>query len=260
MGLLLGHADAAVEDATAPAHKGGGRRTERRAKNWDAHVEHIERLTETPAFSDLRHRVLALARLQMSDTLLDIGAGTGLLALAAAPRVAHVAALDVSSAMCERLQTKREQLGIENVEVLLGSATELPLRDAAVDVVVSNYCFHHLSDAEKVRALAEIWRVLRPGGRLVLGDMMFGLSLAHRRDRAVILRLMRRMLAHGPAGLLRVMSNAARVVTGRGEHPARVDWWREALLGARFVEVSVHALDHEGGIASARRPAELEDA
>ena len=256
LALLLGHSDAVVNTAAAPAHKGGVRRTERRAKNWDAHVEHIERLTETPAFSDLRHRVLALARLQTSDTLLDVGAGTGLLALAAAPRVAHVTALDVSPAMCERLETKRRRLAVENVEVLVGSATELPLADGTVDVVVSNYCFHHLSDAEKARALAEIWRVLRPGGRLVFGDMMFALSLAHRRDRAVILRLVRRMLAHGPAGLLRVIRNAAQVIAGRGEHPARVDWWREALLGSRFVEVSVHALDHEGGIACARRPLE----
>lgn len=229
-------------------------RTDRRIKNWDAHVEHIERLTETPAFGDLRRRIVALARLQTTDTLLDVGAGTGLLALAAAPRVAHVTALDVSPAMCERLETKRRQLGIENVAIVMGSATELPLADDAVDVVVSNYCFHHLSDNEKARALAEIWRVLRPGGRLVLGDMMFGLNLAHRRDRAVILRLVRRMLGHGPAGLLRVMRNAARVITGRGEHPARVDWWRDALLRARFVEVSAHPLDHEGGIASARRP------
>jgi ubiquinone/menaquinone biosynthesis C-methylase UbiE len=214
----------------------------------------VERLAATPAFRDLRDRILERAGLGAHDVVLDVGAGTGLLALAAAPRVARVYALDISQEMCRRLAGKVASGGLGNVEVLPGSATELPLGHGSVDVVVSNYCLHHLSDSEKVQALAELRRVLRPGGRLVFGDMMFRVSLVSRRDRAVILRVVRRMIAHGPAGVLRVLRNAMRVAGGRGEHPARVEWWREALRAAGFDDVSVQALNHEGGVASARRP------
>ncbi|MHB8492430.1 MAG: class I SAM-dependent methyltransferase [Solirubrobacteraceae bacterium] len=227
---------------------------ERPAKNWDGHVASMELLAATPAFTAIRDQILEMAELRAADTVLDIGAGTGLLALAAAPRVAQVSALDVSPAMCHYLEVKRRRLGIANMEVLNASAVDLPIGDAQLDAVVSNYCLHHLRDAEKIKALGEIYRVLRPGGRLVFGDMMFSLSLTGRRDRAVIGRVVRRMVSRGPAGVIRVARNAARQLGGRGEHPARVQWWQDALLQAGFTEVSVQALDHEGGVAAARRP------
>jgi len=211
-------------------------------------------MADSPGFRALRERVLELARLSASDRLLDVGAGTGLLALAAASRVASVSALDNAPAMCGHLEAKLRRLGIENAEVLLSSATELPLADAAVDVVVSNYCFHHLSDRDKHRALAEVNRVLRPGGRLVFADMMFRLALTNPRDRAVIGLLIGRMLRRGPAGLLRLAKNATRIAAGRWEHPASVEWWHDALVQAGFVEVAVQALEHEGGVAFARKP------
>jgi len=207
-----------------------------------------------PGFLALRDRVLELARLRASDRLLDIGAGTGLLALAAAPRVERVFALDVSPAMGEHLERKFSRLGIDNAEVAVTSATSLPLADGELDVVVSNYCFHHLRDADKARALSQIRRVLRPGGRLVFGDVMFRISIVKPRDRAVIGLFLRRMIRHGPTGLLRLMRNATRILTGRWEHPASVEWWRGALLDAGFVAVDVQALSHEGGIAVARKP------
>ncbi|MGA2163511.1 MAG: class I SAM-dependent methyltransferase [Solirubrobacteraceae bacterium] len=224
-----------------------------RSKNWDEHVENLEQMASTAGFHALRDTILDLASLRPDERVLDIGAGTGLLTLAAAPQVAHVTALDISSAMCHHLQSKLVQLGIGNVEVLVENATELPFGDASLDVVISNYCLHHLADTDKRGALAEIERVLRPGGRLVFADMMFQLSVIDRRDRAVIGKLVKRMLNRGPAGLLRIARNATRIATGRWEHPTRVQWWQEALLLAGFVDVAVRALDHEGGIASARK-------
>jgi ubiquinone/menaquinone biosynthesis C-methylase UbiE len=211
-------------------------------------------MARSPGFLALRDRILELSRLRASDRLLDIGAGTGLLALAAAPRVERVFALDVSRAMCGHLERKLSRLGVDNAEVVVNSATALPLADGGVDVVVSNYCFHHLRDREKARALAQIRRVLRPGGRLVFADVMFRISVVKQRDRAVIALFVRRMIRHGPSGLLRLMRNVTRMLAGRWEHPASVEWWRNALLDAGFVDVDVQALAHEGGIAVARKP------
>ena len=219
------------------------------------HVTDLERMVEGAGFRDLRERVLGLARLRSTDRVLDVGAGTGLLALAAAPRAASVHALDLSPAMCSHLAGKLHQSGISNARVLLGNATDIPLADGAVDVVISNYCFHHLRDGEKGRALAQVMRVLRPGGRLVFADMMFRIAGASRRDLALSARFAREMIRHGPAGVVRLLKNVIRVLLGRGDQPAGVDWWRETLLRAGFVDVSVTSLAHEGGIACARKPA-----
>jgi ubiquinone/menaquinone biosynthesis C-methylase UbiE len=217
-------------------------------------VGDLERMASTPAFAAIRDEIIALAGLKPAERLLDIGAGTGLLTLAAAARVQAVSALDVSQAMCAHLERKCSALEVENVEVLHGNAVELPLANDAIDVVLSNYCFHHLRDADKLRALAQIRRVLRPGGRLIFGDMMFRLGVAKRRDRAVIALLVRRVIAHGPAGLVRLAKNALRILTGRWERPASVEWWQNALRQCGFVEVAVYPLEHEGGIAFARKP------
>lgn len=234
---------------TPMAH--GSRRGE---KNWNTHVDNMEQLADTAAFRDLRDRILGMSGLWKEATVLDVGAGTGLLALAAAPQVARVYAVDSSREMCRRLADKAASGGLGNVEVAVASATALPHAPGSVDIVVSNYCFHHLTNSEKALALAEIRRVLRPGGRVVFADMMFRISLMSRRDRGVILRVTRRMVAHGPAGVVRVLRHALRLATGHSEHPVSIDWWRDALLAAGFVAVTVEALDHEGGIASARQP------
>jgi ubiquinone/menaquinone biosynthesis C-methylase UbiE len=155
--------------------------------------------------------------------------------------------------MCRYLAGKFATLDLRNAHVMHSSAARVPLADNSVDAVVSNYCFHHLRDDDKARALSETMRVLRPGGRLVFADMMFRVGIARRRDRAVIARFVLSMLRHGPAGVLRLLKKATRVVLGRGERPATVAWWRDALLAAGFVDVSVQALDHEGGMAIARK-------
>jgi ubiquinone/menaquinone biosynthesis C-methylase UbiE len=156
--------------------------------------------------------------------------------------------------MCEYLKTKVASAGHDNVEVAVATATSLPLIDQSADVAVSNYCFHHLSDEDKKRALAEVHRVLRPGGRLVFGDMMFRVSLTDQRDRRVVGAKVRGMLRKGPAGVGRLAKNAVRFAGRRWEQPARAPWWEQALERQGFEDVQILVLDHEGGIASARRP------
>lgn len=225
-----------------------------RAKSWEDHVKDVQELAESPGFRHLREQIIAAAGLEVSDRVLDIGAGTGLLTLAAAPKVARVIAVDSSPAMCRHLEAELTRRSIDNADVLVGSASDLPLPDKSVDLVLSNYCFHHLKDEDKRRALAEAIRVLRPNGRLVVGDMMFQIGLRQARDRAVIFRFAGEMLRRGPAGILRIAKNAIRLLTGRGEHPASIEWWCHALHQAGFGDIVVRALQHEGGIATARRP------
>ena len=224
------------------------------AKNWDDHVLHAEVIARGEGFKALRDRILALAAPQKCEIAADIGAGTGLLTLPLAARVTRVWAIDISPSMCEYLATKAASAELQNVELAAASAVSLPLVDASVDIVVSNYCFHHLSDPDKALALSEIFRILRPGGRLVFGDMMFRVSVANARDRDVIAAKVRSIMRRGPAGVARLGRNGLRFISGRWERPARAAWWRESLQRAGFTEIAVEVLEHEGGIASARRP------
>jgi ubiquinone/menaquinone biosynthesis C-methylase UbiE len=185
--------------------------------------------------------------------VLDLGAGTGLLALALAPLVAEVTAVDISRRMLERLSQHAAEAGVDNITPLVADLRSLPLPDASMTLVVSNYAFHHLDDAGKELALSEARRVLAPEGRLVVCDMMFSLSLQGR-DRRVVLEKVRALARRGPAGLVRIGRNAARLAAGRWEHPASADTWDQMLRERHFEDVRVEILAHEAGLASARRP------
>ncbi len=225
------------------------------AKNWDDYVVHAEEVARSAGFLAIRDRIFEIAAPQPSEVTADIGAGTGLLTLPFAARSREVWAIDISPAMTEYIRVKALSAGLQNVQPCTASAISLPLVDGSVDIVVSNYCFHHLDEAGKHRALAEVHRVLRPGGRLVFGDMMFRVSLIDSRDRRVMAQKVRGMLAKGPSGVWRLARNGMRFATGRWESPARAEWWYAALQQHGFESVKVDLLPHEGGIASARRSA-----
>lgn len=238
----------------SPARRAPVPMTSPMTKDWNDHVTDAEEIARGRGFRQLRDRIVDLAAPRATDVVVDVGSGTGLLSLALAPRVEQIWAIDISPSMVDYLRTKAASAGIDNIDVAVASAVSLPLVDGLADVVVSNYCFHHVDDAGKRRALQEAMRVLRPGGRLVFADMMFDLAAGDTRNRAIISDKVRAMLRKGPAGVVRLTRNAARLACRRWERPARADWWRDALQELGFTDVVVTLLDHEGGIASARRP------
>jgi ubiquinone/menaquinone biosynthesis C-methylase UbiE len=222
-------------------------------KDWDQHVLEAEELASSEGFERLRDEIARLAQPRRDDVVVDVGAGTGLLTLALAPRVAKVWAVDISDAMLEHLTMKAATAELANVEIAPANAVNLPLADGSASLVVSNYCYHHLSDEDKERGLVELFRVLRPGGRVVIGDMMFRVQVTDPRSRRVIASKIRAFLRRGPAGLLRLLKNAFRLLVGRWEQPADADWWRRALAQSGFTDIRVHLLEHEGGIITATR-------
>jgi ubiquinone/menaquinone biosynthesis C-methylase UbiE len=221
---------------------------------WDDRVEAWEQVAASGAFREIRDRILELAEPREDVVVVDLGAGTGLLALALAPRVQELVAVDISERMLERLDDTAAADGIDNVEPLVADLRRLPLEDESATLVVSNYAFHHLDDPGKELALAEARRILRPGGRLVICDMMFSLSL-DARDRRLLWEKVRALLRRGPAGVVRILRNAVRVVAGRWEQPATPESWQEMLEARGFEQVRIELLAHEAAVAVARRPA-----
>lgn len=223
------------------------------AVDWNRRVESWEAVAASPAFRQLATEVLTVAAPASGDRVVDLGAGTGLLTLAIAPHVEHVSAIDASEEMLLRLQANRLELELGNVSTYVADLRALPLEDESVTLAVSNYAFHHLDDSGKELALAEARRVLVPGGRLVVCDMMFKLSAAAR-DRALIRAKVWSIAKRGPAGFARLAKNAARVATNRWERPARAETWEAMLARRHFGEIAVRLFENEAGIAYAERP------
>jgi SAM-dependent methyltransferase len=113
------------------------------------------------------------ARLRPGEVVLDVGCGAGIDTLVAARLVGpsgHVIGLDMTPAMVERTREHAAMAGFSRVDVREGLMEAIPLPDSAVDVIVSNGVLN--LSTRKSRALAEMLRVLRPGGRLSLADLV----------------------------------------------------------------------------------------
>ncbi|WCO66570.1 class I SAM-dependent methyltransferase [Iamia majanohamensis] len=106
-------------------------------------------------------------------TLVDMGAGTGQVALAAAPTCGRVVAVDVSPVMLARLRAQVEAAGRHNVEVVHAGFLTYDHQGPPADVVYSRWALHHLPDMWKVVALRRMRGLLRPGGLLRLSDVAF---------------------------------------------------------------------------------------
>lgn len=118
--------------------------------------------------------------IQPGEVILDVGCGAGMDLLLAARRVnphGKAIGLDMTLAMCERARAAAVQAGLwQSLDIRVGRAEELPVEDESIDVVISNGVINLSPD--KYRAFGEILRVLRPGGRLYLADVVIRRELS----------------------------------------------------------------------------------
>ena len=202
----------------------------------------------------------ALAELRTGETVLDLGSGGGLDVFLSAKRVGptgRVFGLDMTDEMLALARENQREAGVSNVEFLKGEIESIPLPDASVDVIISN-CVINLS-ADKNRVLAEAFRVLRPGGRLAVSDVVV------RGELSPEIRRNMELWAGCVAGALEESDYRERL-SRAGFEAIEVEPWRiygtdesRAMMGSAGIDPRIAEEEAVGKLASAfiraRKPA-----
>jgi len=217
----------------------------RRARTWDQH--------SSPALSNVTSAVLAAATVRPDDAVLDLGCGTGQISLPLAAQGAAVLGVDVSPAMADRLQAEARRQGLRKVTAVAVPIEKLALEPARFDLIVSSYALHHLRDPDKARLVRACYDWLRPGGRLVIADMMLGRG-SSARDREIIRAKLGTLARRGPGGWWRIAKNAVRYLVRVQERPVSMAAWTTLCEAAGFAPVAAFPIVAEAGLVTARRP------
>src|SRR5262245_13341220 len=151
-------------------------------ENLDAqHGARYDGIEDAAAGAEVR--LLRDLGMNRSSIVVDMGAGTGQFAIAAAPHVRRVIAVDISPVMLSRLQANVASWGHENVKCVLGGFLSYEHRVELADFAYSRWALHHLPDFWKSIARARIHDLLAPGGVLRLWDVVYNFSIRDVEDR-----------------------------------------------------------------------------
>ncbi len=219
----------------------------RRAASWDHGA------WTNPGLVRVVDQVISEAAPGVEHLAIDLGCGSGQLTLKLAPHVAEVLAVDVSKAMIDLLEANAQRAGVHNVVGRAAAVEQLEIAEGSVDLVVSNYVLHHLRDEDKARLVQKAATWLRPGGRLVVGDMMFGRG-GNARDREIIGSKVLLMVKKGPAGWWRLAKNAGRFLFRLQERPVSMAAWVSMFEQAGLVEVHATPVVNEAAVVCGTRP------
>ena len=217
----------------------------RRAQHWDHHAPTgLEKVTDT---------VLAAVDVRPGDEIVDLGCGTGTLSLPLAERGARLLAVDVSPAMIARLKERAAERSLRWLDGLAMPIEDLRLPAGSADLIVTSYALHHLRDQDKAALVGAAYHWLRPGGTLVVADMMFGRG-ATKADRVIIRSKIRALARKGIGGWWRIAKNGYRYLARVQERPVSVSAWTAMFGRAGFVSITASSVVAEAGLVIGHRP------
>jgi ubiquinone/menaquinone biosynthesis C-methylase UbiE len=217
----------------------------RRPSAWDRR--------STAGLEKVTAAVLAAVSVRPGDQVVDIGCGTGQLSLPLAGQGAQVLAIDASHLMIARLEQSAEDRALIGFECLATPIERLSLPAESVDLIVTSYALHYLRDVDKGRLVAAAYHWLKPGGMLVIADMMFGRGVTSH-DRAIIRSKMGALAKKGIGGWWRIAKNSYRYLVRAQERPISISTWATMLARAGFKGITASSIVNEAGLVSGRRP------
>jgi ubiquinone/menaquinone biosynthesis C-methylase UbiE len=124
---------------------------------------------EAPIHRDGMDLMLEMSGVSRDDQVLDVACGPGLVACAFAERAGHVTGVDLTPSMIDEARRLQQTRGLDNLTWQVGSAVPLPFADETFSLVITRYTFHHFE--HPARALDEMFRVCRRGGRVLVADL-----------------------------------------------------------------------------------------
>ena len=220
---------------------------------WDRRVDSWDH-EGVPGLDKVVAAIVAASDAGQGMSAVDLGCGSGQVSIPLAERGVHVTAVDVSPQMVQRLHERVAERGMgESMTGVVCAIEDFSLPAASVDLVVSNYALHHLRDQDKQAVLRAAVRWLRPGGKLVVGDMMFGRG-ATARDRAIIGSKVVALARRGPGGWWRVAKNAVRFLLRLQERPCSMDTWVRYFAEAGLTSVTATEVIAEAAVVAGLRP------
>jgi ubiquinone/menaquinone biosynthesis C-methylase UbiE len=196
--------------------------------------------------------VVASARVQPGDRVIDLGCGSGPVSLELAERGAHVLAIDADLARVGELNQIARTRSLPELEVVARPLDSLALPVRSADLIVTSYAMHRLRDPDKQRLIAAAYHWLRPGGTLIVADMMFGRGTSSQ-DRAIIKSKVRSLARKGIGGWWRIVKNSYRFLVQVKEHPVSISAWTAIFARAGFTGITASRVVNEAGLVLGRR-------